>query len=181
MRERRQFLVNLAHALLYFAAPSHQILKQLDMVAGALGVEVEIVHVPTLIMMTLSDGNIAPKQTRFIRANGRIALSSLEQVHAIVREVSHDQVSCDTGSELLDEILSAKPIYNTYERCILSFLCASIICGTAFGGSPIELGFGGLCSAFLTFASLRGRNTVLDNVYECAPPSLSLSLCTNEA
>ncbi|KAF7978484.1 hypothetical protein HWV62_45621 [Athelia sp. TMB] len=165
-RERRKFIVDLAQAFLKLAAPSHQIIKQLDVAARALDIGVEVVHIPTLIMLTLGDGHDAPKQTRFIRENGKIALSPLEQVHTTVRLVSHDEISCVRGSEMLKDIMRSKPIYNTWERCLLSFLSASIICGTAFGGSPIDLGLGGLCSATLTFASLRGKETVLDNVFE---------------
>ncbi|KAF7979646.1 hypothetical protein HWV62_41615 [Athelia sp. TMB] len=165
-RERRKFIVDLAQAFLKLAAPSHQIIKQLDVAARALDIGVEVVHIPTLIMLTLGDGHDAPKQTRFIRENGKIALSPLEQVHTTVRLVSHDEISCVRGSEMLKDIMRSKPIYNTWERCLLSFLSASIICGTAFGGSPIDLGLGGLCSATLTFASLRGKETVLDNVFD---------------
>ncbi|KZP03350.1 hypothetical protein FIBSPDRAFT_769060 [Athelia psychrophila] len=166
IRERRLFLIKLSYAFLYLSAPSHQVLNQLDCVAQALEIEVEIVHVPTLIMITLSDGKISPNQTRFVRANGRISLTALSQVHNVVREVSHDNLSCTTGTEMLTAIVAAKPIYNTYLRCFFAFLCSSIICGTAFGGSPIDLGVGGLCSAVLTLASLRGKDSVLDSVYE---------------
>lgn len=160
-------MIKLSQAFLSLSAPSHQVLNQLDCVAQALDIEVEIVHIPTLIMITLSDGTISPNQTRFIRANGRISLSSLSQVHNVVREVSHDHLSCTTGTKMLTAIVEAKPIYNTYLRCFFAFLCSSIICGTAFGGSPIDLGLGGLCSAVLTLASLRGKDSVLDSVYEC--------------
>ncbi|KZP32556.1 hypothetical protein FIBSPDRAFT_925058 [Athelia psychrophila] len=166
IRERRLFLIKLSYAFLYLSAPSHQVLNQLDCVAQALEIEVEIVHVPTLIMITLSDGKISPNQTRFVRANGRISLTALSQVHNVVREVSHDNLSCTTGTEMLTAIVAAKPIYNTYLRCFFAFLCSSIICGTAFGGSPIDLGVGGLCSAVLTLASLRGKDSVLDSVYD---------------
>lgn len=159
-------MTKLSHAFLYLSAPSHQVLNQLDRVARALDVEVEIVHIPTLIMITLGDGKNAPNQTRFVRANGRVSLTALAKVHEVVRDVAHDKISCVTGTKMLNAIIMAKPIYTTYQRCFFSFVCASIICGTAFGGSPIELGFGGLCSAILTFSSLRGKDSVLDNVYE---------------
>lgn len=159
--------MKLAYAFLYLSAPSHQVLEQLDRVAEALVIDVEIVHLPTLIILTLSDGNEGPSQMRFVRANGRMSLTALTQVHNIVREVTHDRLSCTTGTKMLAAVLEAEPIYTVYMRCFFSFMCSTIICATAFGGSPIDLGIGGLCSAMITLASLKGKDSVLDNVFEC--------------
>jgi uncharacterized membrane protein YjjP (DUF1212 family) len=132
---------------------------------------VAFVHIPSIIMVSLGDGGTKTMQTHFVRANSRIALSNLEQVHAITREVCRDKIACDTGTDLLDNVLEAKALYPLYLRCFYCFICGSIICATAFGGSIIDMWISGTCAAFLGYLNLSPttqQSSMIDNVYEYA-------------
>jgi uncharacterized membrane protein YjjP (DUF1212 family) len=179
MEQRREFILKLAKALLSYGAPSHRIESQLAMVSTILEARVSFVHIPSVIMVSLGDGGTKTMQTHFVRANSRIALSNLEQVHAITREVCRDKIACDTGTELLDNVLSAKALYPLYMRCFYCFICGSIICATAFGGSVIDMWISGTCAAFLGYLSLSPttqQSSMIDNVYEYVPLSTCLAM-----
>jgi uncharacterized membrane protein YjjP (DUF1212 family) len=166
--QRREFILKLAKALLTFGAPSHRIESQLTAVSEILDAHVAVMHIPSIIMVTLGDGGTKTMQTIFVRANGRIALTSLEKVHAITRDVCRDYIACDTGSVELEKVLNAPPLYPLYFRCFLAFICSSIICAVAFGGSVIDMWISGVCAAVLQYLGLYAGNKVsmLDNVYE---------------
>src|SRR5882762_2417265 len=181
MEQRREFILKLAKALLSYGAPSHRIESQLAMVSSILEARVSFVHIPSIIMVSLGDGGTKTMQTHFVRANSRIALSNLEQVHAITREVCRDKIACDIGTNLLVNVLEAKALYSLYLRCFYCFICGSIICATAFGGSIIDMWISGACAAFLGYLNLSPttqQSSMIDNVYECVSSSIFLpSVC----
>lgn len=151
-----------------FGAPSHRIESQLAAVSEILDAHVAVMHIPSIIMVTLGDGGTKTMQTVFVRANGRIALTSLEKVHNITRDVCRDYIACDTGTAELEKVLNAPPLYSLFFRCFLSFICSSIICAVAFGGSVVDMWISGVCAAALQYLGLYSGNKVsmLDNVYE---------------
>ena len=107
-------------------------------------------------------------EARFVRAGGRIALTNLHRVHLVYRDVLHDKVGVKEGTDRLRKLLRAKPIYPIYFRCVLAFICASIICTTAFGGSLLDMFLGGAGAAILQYLGLNvaSKSAMYANVYE---------------
>jgi len=107
-------------------------------------------------------------RTHFVRAGGRIALTSLQKVHLIYRDVLHDKMGAEAGTEALRDILRAPPIYSLAVRCFLAFICASIICVLAFGGSIVDMGISGFCACVLQYLGLNAasKSSMYANVYE---------------
>lgn len=138
------FLMKLAKALMVFGAPSHRIESQLLSAARLLEVDAEYVNLPGIIICSFGDQESKTSDTHFMKTGGRLSLGSLHEVHQIYREVMHDEISAKKGTEKLEDLLNAPPIYNVWIRCSLAFTLAALICPFAFGGSFLDMWFAGL-------------------------------------
>lgn len=190
--KRRKFILKLAKALLSFGAPSHRIESQLaaaseilDAQAGSsyaclpsglypIRPSTEFVHLPNIIIVTIRNGDTRSTRTYFVRATGRIALTSLHKVHLIYRDVLHDNMGAEAGTDALRQLLRSPPIYSLTMRCGLAFICASIICVLSFGGSILDMWVSGACACVLQYLGLNAANksSMYANVYESVPSFL---------
>ena len=107
-------------------------------------------------------------RTHFVRATGRVALTSLHKVHQIYRDVLHDGMTARDGSDALRALLRSPPIYPLYVRCVFAFICASIICVLSFGGSILDMWISGTCAGVLQYLGLNAasKSSMYANVYE---------------
>ncbi|KAK2461627.1 hypothetical protein APHAL10511_006090 [Amanita phalloides] len=166
--KRRKFILKLAKALLAFGAPSHRIESQLTAAATILGVSAEFVHLPNIVIVSMRYSESASTRTHFVRATGRVALTSLHKVHQIYRGVLHDGMTAEIGTDALRQLLRSPPIYPLYIRCIFAFICASIICVLSFGGSILDMWISGTCAGVLQYLGLNAasKSSMYANVYE---------------
>ena len=162
------FILILAQSLLSFGAPSHRIESQLDSAAAILQINVSFIHMPGLIIANLMDNGTSVSEMRFVRAGGRIALTNLHRVHLVYRDVLHDKVGVREGTDRLRKLLRMRPIHPIWIRCVFAFLCASIICTTAFGGSLLDMFIGGAGASLLQILGLNvaAKSAMYANVYE---------------
>ncbi len=119
-------------------------------------------------MVSFNDGETRTTELHFVRSSGRIALSALDNVHYVYRDVFDDRLTIQEGISALDRILRAAPLYPLIVRCGLAFVCASVICPLAFGGSFIDMWVSGTCACILQYLGLQAaaRSSVYANVYE---------------
>jgi uncharacterized membrane protein YjjP (DUF1212 family) len=187
--QRRKFILKLAKALLSFGAPSHRIESQLSAASNILDAQAgqyylpliintvhnlkyittsEFVHLPNIIIVSIRNDETRATRTYFVRSRGRIALTSLQKVHEIYRDVLHDVIGAEAGTEALRKLLRSPPIYSLKLRCFLAFVCASIICGLSFGGSILDVWVSGACASVLQYLGLNAANksSMYANVYE---------------
>ncbi|KAI0079641.1 DUF1212-domain-containing protein [Panus rudis PR-1116 ss-1] len=167
-RRREEFILTFAKVLLSFGAPSHRVESQLESAAAMLQLDVGFVHLPNLIIVSFLDSPTHLYKTKFVRASGRISLTALHKIHLLYRDVLRGKLPIQTASAKLRAILRARPIYPTWMRCIFAFICASIICSTAFGGAVVDMFVSGASASTLQFLGLRAalRSTIYANVYE---------------
>lgn len=155
-----------------FGAPSHRIESQLSSAAEILEADTEFVHLPNLVIVSVRVSGCRSTRTYFIKARGRVALTSLHRTHEVYRDVLHDRLTAQEGIDALKTLLSTPPLYSLISRCFLAFLSASTICALSFGGSLIDMGISGICAAVLQYLGLNAanRSSMYANVYEYAPP-----------
>ncbi|RDX51091.1 DUF1212-domain-containing protein [Lentinus brumalis] len=165
---RQKFLLRLAKALLSFGAPSHRIESQLHAAGEILDVNVAFVHLPNLIMATFMDSDTRTSETHFVRAGGRVALTKLQKIHVVYRDVLHDKIGVTEACDELKKIIQERPLYSIWVRCGLAFFCASIICVLSFGGSVVDMFISGLSASVLQYLGLNAasKSTIYANVYE---------------
>jgi len=165
---RKKFILLLAKAFLTFGAPSHRVEAQLFAAADKLLIQASFAYIPGVIMVSFNDGETRTTELHFVRSGGRIALSALNGVHDVYRDVFDDRTEVQDGIAELDRILRAPPLYPLIARCGLAFLSASIICALAFGGSFLDMWVSGTCACVLQYLGLQAaaKNSVYANVYE---------------
>jgi len=165
---RKKFILLLAKAFLTFGAPSHRVESQLFAASDKLLIHASFAYIPGIIMVSFNDGETRTTELHFVRSSGRIALSALNSVHDVYRDVFDDRVSVQDGTSALDRILCAPPLYPLIVRCGLAFVCASVICPLAFGGSFIDMWVSGTCACILQYLGLQAaaKSSVYANVYE---------------
>ncbi|KJA25855.1 hypothetical protein HYPSUDRAFT_134069 [Hypholoma sublateritium FD-334 SS-4] len=168
MTIRRKFILKLAKALLTFGAPSHRIESQLLAAAKILDARTEIVHLPNIVIVSIWNDDMNSMKTYFVRARGRIALTPLHKVHQVYRDVLHDSIGAQAGTDALRQILRSPAIYPLKLRCFFAFICAAIICGLSFGGSLLDMWISGACACVLQYLGLNAANksSMYANVYE---------------
>lgn len=119
-------------------------------------------------MVSIRNDDTPATRTYFVRSRGRIALTALHKVHQIYRDVLHDNIGAEAGTDALRQILRSPPIYSLEWRCFFAFVCASIICGLSFGGSILDMWISGACACALQYLGLNAANksSMYANVYE---------------
>lgn len=125
-------------------------------------------HIPNIIIVSIKNADAKNTRTHFVRATGRVALTSLHKVHLIYRDVLHDKVGVSEGAQAIKALLRRGPIYPLAVRCIFAFCCATIICGLSFGGSILDMVVSGACACALQYLGLNAANksSLYANVYE---------------
>jgi len=176
MGHRKKFILLLAKAFLTFGAPSHRVESQLFAAADKLLIQASFAYIPGIIMVSFNDGETRTTELHFVRSSGRIALSALDNVHDVYRDVFDDRIDLQEGVSALDGILRAQPLYPLIVRCGLAFVCASVICPLAFGGSFLDMWVSGTCACILQYLGLQAaaKSSVYANVYEYGFRALSL-------
>lgn len=166
--QREMFILRLAKALMTFGAPSHRIESQLDATAIVLEVNAQFIHLPSVIIASFGDQDNQASETHFVKANGRLALGKLHNVHQVYRQVVHDEISAEEGTVLLTKLMREPPLYNSLIRCFIAFLCCALICPLAFGGSFLDMWVAGACGAVLCFLQLHAatKSAMYANVFE---------------
>ncbi|KAF8481050.1 hypothetical protein DFH94DRAFT_853120 [Russula ochroleuca] len=166
--QRKKFILLLAKAFLTFGAPSHRVETQLFAAADKLRIRASFAYIPGIIMVSFNDGETRTTELHFVRSSGRIALSALNNVHDVYRDAFDDRATVPDGISALDRILRAAPLYPLIVRCGLAFVCASVICPLAFGGSFIDMWVSGTCACVLQYLGLQAaaKSSVYANVYE---------------
>ncbi|TFK30815.1 hypothetical protein FA15DRAFT_662871 [Coprinopsis marcescibilis] len=151
-----------------FGAPSHRIESQVKAAAQIMELDADCMYLPNMAIISMRLGEKGVMRTFFIRARGRVALTSLQKVHQIYRNVLHDNLPAASGTHALKRLLLASPIYNLGTRCFLAFMSASIICGLSFGGSILDMWISGICACALQYLGLNAANksAMYANVYE---------------
>ncbi|PVF96461.1 DUF1212-domain-containing protein [Serendipita vermifera] len=166
--QRQTFILRLAKALMMFGAPSHRIESQLEATATVLEVNAQFIHLPSVIIASFGDPETQTTDTHFVKANGRLALGKLHNVHQVYRQVVHDEISAEEGTVILIKLMKERPLYPLPIRCLIAFCCCALICPLAFGGSFLDMWVAGAGGAILCFLQLHAANksAMYANVFE---------------
>lgn len=175
MTERQIFILRLAKALMTFGAPAHRIESQLEATAAVLEVDAQFIHLPSVIIASFGDADNQTSDAHFVKANGRLALGKLHNVHQVYRQVVHDEIGTEEGTVQLIKLLKEKPLYGLKARCLIAFACCALICPLAFGGSFLDMWVSGAGGAVLCFLQLRAadKSAMYANVFEYVTSALS--------
>ncbi|KAL8276960.1 hypothetical protein RQP46_010595 [Phenoliferia psychrophenolica] len=172
--QRQNFILKLAKALMTFGAPSHRLESQLNATAKVLDVDAQFVHIPSVVIASFGDGDTHTSETKFVKASGGLNLGQLHDVHGVYRSVVHFEITVEEGSLALTKMLQADPIYNLWQRMIISAMCCGLIAPLGFGGSFVDAFASGAFGATLAFLQLYAakKNAIFSNIFEISVAAL---------
>ncbi|KDQ08284.1 hypothetical protein BOTBODRAFT_118833 [Botryobasidium botryosum FD-172 SS1] len=149
IESRHEYILKLARALMELGAPSHRIEGQLIATARILGVQATFHRFLAKIDVTLEHPDTGISVTKPVHADARLDLGRLVRLHKIYKDVVHDNMGAEEGARKLRKLLDEPPIHGPKAQCALGFACGALICGLAFGGSPVDMLVAGTCSLFV--------------------------------
>jgi uncharacterized membrane protein YjjP (DUF1212 family) len=156
-----------------FGAPSHRVEAHLEHCASKLGIRSTFIQFPNLVIATFLSNETGTPSVHFVRASGKVALTSLHKVHLVYRGVLHEKQDVETAKNNLVAIIKAPPRYSRWKRCVFAFFQGAIICSLSFGGSLPDLFVGGAFTASVQWLNLyaTSRSPAYANVFEYSSTS----------
>ncbi|EIN14060.1 DUF1212-domain-containing protein [Punctularia strigosozonata HHB-11173 SS5] len=177
-KERRMFLLVLAKALMSFGAPSHRVEAHLEHCSSKLGIRSAFIQFPNIVIGVFFRNVTGTASIHFVRASGKVALTSLHKVHLVYRRVLHEKKDVGEARQELIEIIKSPPRYPRWKRCIFAFFQGAIICSLSFGGSLLDVFVGGVFTASVQWLNLYAvsRSAAYANVFDITS-AIIVALC----
>ncbi|RVD88711.1 uncharacterized protein DFL_002887 [Arthrobotrys flagrans] len=117
--QRQRYLLKLCRALMLFGAPSHRIEDFLQISAAVLAVNASFVYLPGTIIISFQDPQTHTSDVQVVKSGTSLDLGKLQYIHIIYKEVLHDVISVETGTEKLDKLIKKPPLRNVWLKVLL--------------------------------------------------------------
>ncbi|KAK6351357.1 hypothetical protein TWF718_004520 [Orbilia javanica] len=117
--QRQKYLLKLCRALMLFGAPSHRIEDFLQISAAVLAVNASFVYLPGTIIVSFQDPQTHTSDVQVVKSGTALDLGKLQYVHIIYKEVLHDVISVETGTEKLEKLIKKPPLRNVWFKVLL--------------------------------------------------------------
>lgn len=170
---RQKFLLQLARALMMFGSPSHRLETQIQATAKVLGLNVQVVYIPGVMLVSFADENTHTTEVKFLKQQTGLDLGKLLLVHNIYWMVVYDKVSAEAATLQLDNLMRSPPEYNWWQTILIAGLCSAFIVIFAFYASFIDaLVCAPLGMLMAGVQMLAAKNDLFSNVFEIAIATL---------
>ncbi|KAF3902486.1 hypothetical protein ABW21_db0203127 [Orbilia brochopaga] len=138
--QRQLYILKLCKALMLFGAPSHRIEDFLRITSTILAVDASFVYLPGTVIISFQDTQTHTSDVQVVKVNTGLDLGKLQHVHIIYKEVLHDVISVETGTEKLEKLIRKRPLRNVWFRVLL-YGGASAAIAPLFNGRVKDLPF----------------------------------------
>lgn len=165
---RQGYIIKLCKALMLFGAPTHRLEEYLTMTARVLEIEGQFLYLPGCMIISFDDKSTHTTEVRIVRLIQGIDLGKLKDVHQIYKEVMHDVIGVEEGTERLEDLVNAKDKFSPWFRVIIFGLTSATAAPFSFKGRLIDLPiifvFG--CIVGLLQIVVAPRSDLYKNVFE---------------
>ncbi|KAK6520920.1 hypothetical protein TWF506_001159 [Arthrobotrys conoides] len=117
--QRQRYLLKLCRALMLCGAPSHRIEDFLQISAAVLAVNASFVYLPGTIIISFQDPQTHTSDVQVVKSGTSLDLGKLQYIHIIYKEVLHDVISVETGTEKLEKLIRKPPLRNVWFKVLL--------------------------------------------------------------
>ncbi|KAF3202418.1 hypothetical protein TWF192_004986 [Orbilia oligospora] len=117
--QRQKYLLKLCRALMLCGAPSHRIEDFLQISAAVLAVNASFVYLPGTIIISFQDPKTHTSDVQVVKSGTSLDLGKLQYIHIIYKEVLHDVISVETGTEKLEKLIRKPPLRNVWFKVLL--------------------------------------------------------------
>ena len=122
-----------------FGAPTHRLEEYLSMTARVLEIDGQFLYLPGCMIISFDDKSTHTTEVRIVRSTQGIDLGKLKDVHRIYKEVMHDVIGVEEGTERLDAIMDSKEKFHAWFRVIIFGLTSATAAPFSFHARLIDL------------------------------------------
>lgn len=136
---RQEYIIKLCRALMLYGAPTHRLEEYLSMTARVLEIDGQFLYLPGCMVISFDDRSTHTTEVRIVRSAQGIDLGKLKDVHRIYKEVMHDVVGVEEGTERLDSIMNAPTKFSPWLRVLVFGLTSAVSAPFSFKARLIDL------------------------------------------
>lgn len=136
---RQEYIIKLCRALMLFGAPTHRLEEYLTMTARVLEIDGQFLYLPGCMVISFDDKSTHTTEVRMVRTTQGIDLGKLKDVHLIYKEVMHDIIGVEEGTERIDTLLSAKDKFSPWFRVLIFGFTSATAAPFSFKARLIDL------------------------------------------
>lgn len=136
---RQGYIIKLCRALMLFGAPTHRLEEYLSMTARVLEIEGQFLYLPGCMIISFDDKSTHTTEVRIVRVTQGIDLGKLKDVHHVYKEVMHDVIGVEEGTERLEALIAAKNKFSPWLRVLIFGLTSATAAPFSFKARLIDL------------------------------------------
>ncbi len=165
---RQGYIIKLCRALMLYGAPTHRLEEYLSMSARVLEIEGQFLYLPGCMVISFDDTSTHTTEMRIVRTIQGIDLGKLKDVHQVYKEVMHDVIGVEEGTERIDAIISAREKFHPWTRVLIFGLTSATAAPFSFKARfidlPLAFAFGCLVGALQLIVA--PKSNMYSNVFE---------------
>lgn len=165
---RQGYIIKLCRALMLYGAPTHRLEEYLSMSARVLEIEGQFLYLPGCMVISFDDMSTHTTEVRIVRTVQGIDLGKLKDVHQVYKEVMHDVIGVEEGTEKIEAIIAAKEKFHPWTRVLIFGLTSATAAPFSFKARfidlPIAFCFGCLVGALQLIVA--PKSNLYSNVFE---------------
>lgn len=165
---RQGYIIKLCRALMLYGAPTHRLEEYLSMTARSLEIEGQFLYLPGCMVISFDDMSTHTTEVRIVRTVQGIDLGKLKDVHQVYKEVMHDVMGVEEGTERIDAIISSREKFHPWTRVLIFGLTSATVAPFSFKARfidlPLTFCFGCVVGALQLIVA--PRSNLYSNVFE---------------
>lgn len=165
---RQDYIIKLCRALMLFGAPTHRLEEYLSMTARVLEIDGQFLYLPGCMIISFDDRSTHTTEVRIVRSVQGIDLGRLKDAHHVYKEVMHDVIGVEEGTEKLDTLMAAKERFNAWFRVFIFGMTSATAAPFSFQARLIDLPLCFLFGALVGLLQLivAPKSKLYNNVFE---------------
>ncbi|OAA78121.1 DUF1212 domain membrane protein Prm10 [Akanthomyces lecanii RCEF 1005] len=165
---RQGYIIKLCRALMLYGAPTHRLEEYLSMSARVLEIEGQFLYLPGCMVISFDDTSTHTTEVRIVRTIQGIDLGKLKDVHQVYKEVMHDVIGVEEGTERIEAIIAAREKFHPWTRVLIFGLTSATAAPFSFKARfidlPLAFCFGCLVGALQLIVA--PKSNMYSNVFE---------------
>ncbi|KAH7122032.1 pheromone-regulated membrane protein [Dactylonectria estremocensis] len=136
---RQEYIIRLCRALMLFGAPTHRLEEYLQMTARVLEIDGQFLYLPGCMIISFDDRSTHTTEVKIVRTAQGIDLGKLKDLHLIYKEVMHDVIGVEEGTQKLNELISSRDKFHAWFRVLIFGLTSAMAAPFSFKARLIDL------------------------------------------
>ncbi|KAH7155966.1 DUF1212 domain membrane protein Prm10 [Dactylonectria macrodidyma] len=136
---RQEYIIRLCRALMLFGAPTHRLEEYLQMTARVLEIDGQFLYLPGCMIISFDDRSTHTTEVKIVRTAQGIDLGKLKDLHLIYKEVMHDVIGVEEGTQKLNELISSRDKFHAWFRVLIFGLTSATAAPFSFKARLIDL------------------------------------------